>query len=292
MTPSVGLCAQLACLWEATARKPGNVHRFRDFDDASYVDFLTSAAAIAPVLERAADRPIGHTVLEAVRATRAVTATNTNLGVVLLLTPLAAVPRGDDVRSGIQHILASLDVSDARAVYEAIRLAAPAGLGRVAEQDVRTEPTLTLRQVMELAAERDLVARQYARGYFDLFLAGVPALRSGLEQAGTLEGAIVFCHVLLLALNPDSLIARKRGRVEAEEASSRAEAVLQAGPPQGEAFQTALRDLDEWLRAEGRGRNPGTTADLVTACLFVALRDGSIPLPPPWPWTRPDAAGK
>ena len=44
--PSLGLLAQTACIWEATARKPGNVHRFADFDDASYVDFLLSAVAL------------------------------------------------------------------------------------------------------------------------------------------------------------------------------------------------------------------------------------------------------
>ena len=32
--------AQIACLLEVTARKPGNVHRFRDFDDVSYLDFV------------------------------------------------------------------------------------------------------------------------------------------------------------------------------------------------------------------------------------------------------------
>ena len=49
---TIGLHAQLACIWEATARKPGNVHRFVDFDDLTYLDFLTSAAAVAPVLAR------------------------------------------------------------------------------------------------------------------------------------------------------------------------------------------------------------------------------------------------
>src|SRR5437763_1450426 len=82
------LYAQLACVWEATARKAGNVHRYRDFDDTSYVDFLASAAAIAPVLA-ARDRPVGETVLACVRATGAVVRTNTNLGIVLLLAPLA-----------------------------------------------------------------------------------------------------------------------------------------------------------------------------------------------------------
>ena len=55
----IGFHVQVACIWEATARKPGNVHRYRDFDDATYLDFLTSAAAIAPVLETACERRVG-----------------------------------------------------------------------------------------------------------------------------------------------------------------------------------------------------------------------------------------
>src|SRR5258705_9008119 len=97
----VGLCVQLACVWEATARKPGNVHRYRDFEDASYLDFLLSAATIAPVLEGAASRPVGQTILEAVRATRLVARTNTNLGIMLLLSPLAAVAAGEPLRDGL-----------------------------------------------------------------------------------------------------------------------------------------------------------------------------------------------
>src|SRR5437763_9709962 len=97
----VGLCVQLACVWEATARKPGNVHRYRDFDDSTYLDFLLSAAASAPVLEGAAGRPVGETVLAAVRATRQVVRTNTNLGILLLLAPLAAVGPEGPLREGL-----------------------------------------------------------------------------------------------------------------------------------------------------------------------------------------------
>jgi hypothetical protein len=46
-----------------------------------------------------------------------------------------------------------------------------------------------------------------------------------------------------------------------------------------EESRKLLAELDAWLRAEGNGRNPGTSADLVTACLFVALREGRITLP-------------
>ena len=50
---SPGQLAQVACLLEATARKPGNVHRYRDFEDLHFLDFLLSATAIAGPLDRA-----------------------------------------------------------------------------------------------------------------------------------------------------------------------------------------------------------------------------------------------
>ncbi len=282
--PDVGLCAQAACIWEATARKPGNVTRYRDFEDVTYLDFLLSAAAIAPVMATACQRKVGATVLEAVRATRQVVRSNTNLGIILLLAPLAAVPEGEELRAGMQRILAALDVEDTRLVYEAIRLAAPGGLGRVSEQDVRNEPTRPLREVMALAAGRDLVARQYADGFAEVFDDGVPALLAEVGRTGSLEGGIIGAHLHWMAKHPDTLIARKRGAAEAEEAACRARQVLEQGWPHQAAGRRALDELDAWLRAEGHGRNPGTTADLLTACLFAALRGGESPLSPGSPW--------
>jgi triphosphoribosyl-dephospho-CoA synthase len=275
----IGLCAQAACLLEVTARKPGNVHRLRDFDDAGLIDFLLSAAAIGPVLDGASQRRVGETVLQAVRATRRVTRGNTNLGIILLLAPLAAVPPGEDLRAGVERVLARLDREDARLVYQAIREAAPGGLGQAPEQDVQEEPTQSLREIMALAAERDLVARQYANGFREVFDAGVPVLRVSLVMTAWLEPAIVGCHLHLMAHYPDTLIARKRCRAEAEDAAARAKRVLDAGWPITVEGQAELAKLDAWLRAEGRSRNPGTTADLVTACLFVALRERIIQLP-------------
>lgn len=283
--PSVGLCAQLACIWEATARKPGNVHRFRDFDDPTYLDFLISAAAVAPVFEAAPDRRVGETVLQAVTATRQVVTTNTNLGIILLLTPLAVVPDGEELRAGVERILAHLDVDDARAVYAAIRLAVPGGLGRAEEQDVSGEPTQTLQQVMALAANRDLIARQYADSFHEVFDEGVRDLRDGLLTL-SLEEAIVHCHLRFMAAHPDSLIRRKCGAAVAEEARRRARHVLDEGWPRNLAGQVALIELDAWLRADGRRRNPGTTADLVAATLFAALRGNALAVPSRHPWAK------
>jgi triphosphoribosyl-dephospho-CoA synthase len=282
--PSVALCAQLACIWETTARNPGNAHRYRDFTDTGYLEFLAGAAAIAPVLDCACGRPLGETVLAAALATRGVVQANTNLGIILLLAPLATVPLGADLQAGVREVLGRLDVGDARLVYQAIRLAAPAGLGEVAEEDIRHEPTRTLLEVMRLAANRDLVARQYADGFKEVFEDGLQALRTGLESTATLEDALIHMHLQLMASFPDSLIARKRGIGEALEASKRARAVLEAGWA-SEDGRRLTAELDEWLHAAGRGRNPGTTSDIVTASLFVALRQNIIRLPLMIPWT-------
>jgi triphosphoribosyl-dephospho-CoA synthase len=284
---TIGLHAQLACVWEATARKPGNVHRFVDFDDLSYLDFLTSAAAVAPVLAAAPDHCVGHTVLEGVRRTRQVARTNSNLGILLLLAPLAKAAAELDLRTGLARVLDDLDVEDSRLVYEAIRAANPGGLGQVSKQDIKDEPTLPLRGVMALAADRDLIARQYVNGFREVFEDGAPAVLEGIARTGSMEGAILHAHLGLMVRYPDTLIARKCGAVEAMESALRARAVLDKGWPHTPNGRDAFADLDAWLRGEERQRNPGTTADMIAACLFVLLRERKIVLPLQCPWSRP-----
>lgn len=274
---SPGRLAEIACLMEATARKPGNVHRSADFaGDAHYLDFLLSAGAIVGPLDGAARMGVGPAVLAAVEATREVVSTNTNLGMILLLAPLASVPDGVPLREGVAAVLAGTTRDDARSVYRAIRLARPGGLGDAPEQDLSDEPTGTLVEVMRLAAGRDLIARQYATDYVDLFEVTLPALADAIGAGRGLEPAIIHAHLMTLAARPDTLIARKRGPAVAAEASLRAAEALASGDP---------APLDAWLRADGHARNPGATADLVAAALFAALRDGTIGLPrPPGDW--------
>jgi triphosphoribosyl-dephospho-CoA synthase len=271
---SVGQCAELACLLEVTARKPGNVHRGADFEDVRYVDFVVSAVAIAPALNQAEELGVGPTVRECIRRTRDLVGSNTNLGIVLLLAPLAAVPSDQRLAAGIGAVLERLTIADAQAVYEAIRLARPGGLGHVPEQDVAGEPTEHLRSVMQRASQRDLIARQYVNGFQEVFHVGLPILTSPQIESANWEEAIILCHLELMARHPDTLIARKRGELEAAEAARRAADVLVAGWPRADDSRRRFAELDAWLRAVGHERNPGTTADLVTASLFAALREG------------------
>lgn len=284
---SIGMCAQAACILDVATFKPGNVSFAYGFAGMTALDFLLSAAAIAPVLEAAPLRRVGDTILDCIRQTRKVTATNTNLGIVLLLAPLASVQPQLDLRGGLMRALMRLDVADARAAYEGIRLAQPGGLGTVPEQDVVGEPTVSLREAMALAADRDLIARQYVNDFEQVF-EGAEVLRDAMNRPGSdVSTAAVRLHLTFLAKYPDSLVARKYGLDAAKEVSRRARQVLESPAPQG--FDTVkASQLHVWLLGRGgESKNPGTTADLVTASLFVALRQNIIQLPLSHPFSPP-----
>jgi triphosphoribosyl-dephospho-CoA synthase len=121
---------------------------------------------------------------------------------------------------------------------------------------------------MALAQDRDMIARQYVNDFADVFDFVAPALLAGVERAGCIEGGIIRAHLETMAAFPDSLIARKRGQDEARQSADMARSVL--------AGQLRIDELDAWLRAEGNARNPGTTADLIAAGLFVLLRTGQL----------------
>jgi triphosphoribosyl-dephospho-CoA synthase len=277
---SVGAAASLACVWEVTAPKPGNVHRGANFEDATYMDFVQSAVVVGPILERTRELGVGRAVLEAVRATREAIGTNTNLGTLLLLAPLAAVPGGTPLAEGIGDALGRLTDDDTRHVYEAIRLSAAGGLGRAAKADVFDDPpaNLNLVDAMRLAADRDLVARQYTNQFVDVFAGPSAWIEEGVERKWPLTTAIVQAHLRQLAKEPDSLILRKCGAVIATESRDRAAHVVAAGQPGEVGYERAVAEFDAWLRADGHRRNPGTTADLIAAGLFVLLREGRVEL--------------
>jgi triphosphoribosyl-dephospho-CoA synthase len=276
-TLPVGIAATLACVWEATAPKPGNVHRGADFEDVTYVDFLLSAIVVGPILEQTCEMGVGRTVLEAVIATREAVGTNTNLGTLLLIAPLAATPEGVRHADGIGRVLSELTNNDTRDVYHAIRASSAGGLGRVAEADVASEPPpeLTLVEAMRLASERDLVARQYCNQFADVFEVA-DWIEEGAERGWPLATAIVHAHLRQMAKEPDSLILRKCGPEIAERARAHAARVVDSGLPGDEAYARAMQDFDFWLRSDGHRRNPGTTADLIAAALFVLLREGRV----------------
>jgi triphosphoribosyl-dephospho-CoA synthase len=246
-----------ACRLEVLARKPGNVHPAASFPDLTCDDFLRSADIVSPVLAAAPVLGVGAVVLDAVTRTHAILGRNTNLGIVLLLAPLAAVSRDRKLVEGVASVLAATTV----------------GMGQVAEQDIAAVPTLPLVEVMRLAATRDRIAYQYAHDFRDIFELAVPTLLEWSRRTADWETAVIGLHLALMASIPDTLIARKCGAEVAIESARRAAHVLEAGWPDTPAGLGACREFDAWLRSDAHRRNPGTTADLVAATLFAALRD-------------------
>jgi len=282
---SPGETARLACIMEVCAPKAGNVHPAVRFRDVTHEHFIASAEAIKPILSRATSQCVGQTILDCVIATQQAAGSNTNLGIILLLAPLCAVPLKMPIESGILKVLDDLTVEDAALTYEAIRLAKPGGLGRVKDADVEQLPRINLKQAMSLAADRDAIARQYVCGFQDV----IESVAHDLAQppndtAMTQADCIVLAHLKQMAREPDSLIHRKCGDVVAQESAARAQAVIDAGWPRGRESGTMFATLDRWLREDGHRRNPGTSADLIAAGLFVAMRQGR--LQPDFNWLK------
>ena len=257
------------------------MHPGAGFPDLTYDHFVRAAYIAAATLPRAGEIGVGQAVLACVEATVAACGTNVNLGVALLLAPLCAVPRDVPLAEGVDAVLAGTTVADAAAVYEAIRLANPGGLGDAAEQDVRREPTVTLTAAMTLAADRDRVARQYARGFAGVQEDAADLTRRWSRRSHDWEDCVLRTFCRRLALAPDSHIVRRCGRGEAERVAVRARSAedrtgVRGSPLVGSA---EYRRLDRFLRGGVPRRNPGTTADLTAAALFWAGREGLITLP-------------
>ena len=188
MTPQIRLAELIrtACLLEARARKPGNVHPGAAFEDLCYEDFVLAAQAVAEVLPAATEIGVGAAILQAVRRTRELVnrPTNPNLGIILLLAPLAAVPAEISLKDGIRHVLKGLTVEDSRQVYAAIGLANPGGMGKVEAADVTETPAISLLDAMRLAADRDSIASEYVTGFQIVLETGVPFLEEWSRREG------------------------------------------------------------------------------------------------------------
>jgi triphosphoribosyl-dephospho-CoA synthase len=282
---SRGWCAAVASILEAAAAKPGNVHPTASFPDLAFADLVAAGIAIAPAMDAAAERPLGETILEAVKAAAATTPSNANLGIVLLIAPLAAAPGAATGPTPVppaaaDAVVAAAGAADSAAIWQAIQRAKPGGLGRSDRWDLAGPAPADIRAAMREAADRDTIARLWAHGYGELFAGPVADLAAATGAGWPLEQAIIRCHLRQLARCPDSLIHRRHGPAAAAEATARAAALVAHAPPSpvdaaDPDWLAALADFDASLRSPRR-LNPGTTADLIAAALYILLRDGRL----------------
>lgn len=254
--------------------KPGNVHRFAAGHDMTIDDFQASAEASVPWLIDS-QLMAGERVYKAVQATREVVNCNTNLGMLLLFTPLImAVEKatlGNTLQQRVKNVLQALDdVEDTENFYAAIRLASPGGLGRTDEHDVKQAASVSIMDAMCAAQQRDRVAAQYANCYADIFSEPLDVLNLYKERWQSVEWALVACYLSFLTQFPDSHITRKYGEPVARYVWEQGEQVLNKflAYKNPEEAAPLLLKFDTHLKAEGI--NPGTSADLTAACMLAS----------------------
>ena len=267
-----------ACIEELEAPKPGNVSFVSPGHGMTAADFVASARCTADVLGTP-DLSLGERVLGSIRATRAVTGCNTNLGIVLLCAPLAHAAldgnRERSLRAGVARVLEAASVADTERVFEAIRLAEPAGLGESERHDVRAPAAAPLLEVMREAENRDRVARQYACGFEDIFDLGLPALAESRRRWPGAQ-AVAALYLAFLARFKDSHIERKLGTVAAQRVRLEAQRLVE-NLDVSESSEMNFEDLTRFDRSlKSRRINPGTSADMTVATLLAGnlLREG------------------
>lgn len=276
MTRSPAANAELALLLEvAGTPKPGNVDRERDFPDLRFEHFLAGAVGAREGLDLAnAGAPLGKAFETAVGGMSEQRGDNTQFGALLLLTPLVgAADRGTLGPAGATAVVEATTVEDAADFYRAFEhvdvfVADPPE--DMDDLDVRRggdavpalrERGLTLHDVMAASAPDDGVAVEWTTGFRRSF----DAAGAILADDGPVGERTARAFLDLLADAPDTLVAKQHGDEVAEAVRERAADLRGAGR---EAVSAWGDDL------VSRGINPGTTADVTAAALFIALERG------------------
>jgi len=307
----IAVSATLAMILEAAAYpKPGNVHRLKDFKDTSFEHFLVSAASVQSVFFKCAalseknEIPaFGPLFSEAVgKSQTRQSGGNTHFGSLLLLLPIAAaagsLPAGTDSGTLIQkasEICRNTTAEDAVHFYKAFEhLSIPVmktGENELAYdltdqnavENIRREGT-TLFSLMEMGAARDMVAREWACGFEKSLLFSKKLRENQIRFSNrskqcfgsVINSAVVYTFLEFLAAEPDTFISAKFDKETAAGVQKKASKILfkknKRKRQNLKKMIQKIKKLDKILQKNKM--NPGSTADITAAGIFIALMDG------------------
>ena len=256
---------------EVKALKPGNVSTYSAGHGMTAADFVKSAALTTPILCNT-QMTVGERILQSVNVTMQEVGCNTNLGMLLLFAPLirAAEMGIGALRENLQQILVSLDAQETSNIFQAINKANPGGLGTNEKYDVRQRPpSISVREAMQQAEARDLIAKQYVTDYADVFSIGLPNIEYFFTKWHNLSLALVACYLEFMSNFPDTHVSRKMGKEVAEQIKVKAGQVNRVFQ-RTDKPENNLEILRQFDRALKQSRiNPGTSADLAAASLLL-----------------------
>jgi triphosphoribosyl-dephospho-CoA synthase len=300
---------QFAMFLDILTPKPGNVHRYQDHPDTRFVHFAASITRLGHPLYQAArwgfqqatanesSSGFGELLKNSVQASMEPHGKNTLLGTILLIIPLAIasgydIPRStlsiSSLRSNLTRLLEETTVDDAVALIRTLQIASPGGAIPKTEQwtskpqafDFQSPHTIdlirreqyTLRDLQSLASTYDLVAEEYITNFSYTFETVYPQLKASLNRHPRIEDVVLVTYLWMLSHRPDSFVQRKAGPKVAEKVRKRAKKLHTKIVKAPESrWLKLIKPFDEYLRSEGSKLNPGTTADLLSGALFLAL---------------------
>lgn len=283
LTPSfIARCAVLAMALEVSGTpKPGNIDREHDYVGTKYEDFLASAIGVYPIMEKACrEGSIGSLILEASgESVRWQGGGNTHFGAYILLFPLIKAAMSgplDELKENAVRIVKETTVQDAVDFYRAFSMVdvhmkeskdlnsneRSLDVGDSSALDELGRRGTTMYGIMEISAKNDMVAREWVDGFRLSFRAAEKI--QGKRRTGTMNDATVLTFLELLAEEPDTLIVKKYDMSKAIYVQKLANDVIER--------RMILKELSQRLYIEKV--NPGSTADIVIAGLFISLLNG------------------
>ena len=280
----------LGPLLEAAVPKPGNVNRYRDFDDLTFYNFLFANTAVIGVYYEAvktaellrkgvlefSEAGIGELIKRAVQASHEAQDANPNFGVIALSVPLLmglVLGRNMlDAREKARLLIEESTVRDSMEFYRAVRIANPKGIPSGVKYDVYSDDSfrelfqdgINLARLAEMSCERELIFCEWLNGY-ELSYKTFGRLYELIKEL-PLENAVVRAFIELLAEKGDTLIARKAGRKEAKLVKGKAGEVLEG--------LLSLEEFDAFMREKDDLRNPGSLADITAVSLSLLVLRG------------------
>ena len=284
--------AQIASVLEVSGwPKPGNVHRTRNYDDMVFQDFAISAVVIGDTMEAVASQAkeiddlskaeLGRYIFQAVDETNRWIETNTNLGIMMMCIPIAAAASisdsFDEIQENVGRLMDATTVEDAVNLYDAINVADAGGMGDQEEFDVMSEKAKdelrannqTMFDVLEISAGWDRLANELTNKMPVCFEIGYPTffeVWKNCDDVDVINKATVLTFMTILSQIPDTLISRKYGNEVAESVSQKASEILEF--KDDDSFLEKLLEFDDYLY--DNKLNPGTTADLTAASIFLS----------------------
>ena len=267
---------KFVCDTEIKSLKPGNVHKYSKGHGMNLKDFLKSSLIISKCLTKN-NLDLGKKILISVNEIQNKIKKNTNLGIILMLSPIATIVQEEGVISKeellkkIKSLIKKQNIKNSIPIFKAISLTSPGGLGFSKKYDVNEPPNTNLYKAMEFAKKKDLIARQYCNGFEDIYKIGIPAYKKFYNKWGKVDWALTGVYLTFLKKFNDSHIVRNKGNKIATSIKKEAKKYYFFLKRNKNLTKIKKKLLIFDKKLKSKRINPGTIADLAVATLLFEI---------------------